>query len=426
MDNIHNAMCATAANFRLTKVIYPAISTFTPCFISIFYYLNSMDHLMTSTKRWTNNCMDWVPPYSQIYIAMLLYIQTMRAMEASGYLSRGSELSLLLGDFCNQFPLQNLWIPGPLVYAFKSVSCFSPSASGRFGNVTPALPATPGWSRARRYRIADAATTHLPNINIFISRLNSVCAAATRPNVASQLFLSDVDGPNYMANLFNQPCDQSENIQANLTSPGASLTYSGSLRLWQDANHQLPFLGIPKSLYVNDTEVDDNWLTFLRLSEDATWFGSLAAMMAKYCQFWKGSVPLYDCSASDSAAGAVRCTATDTDVFDPPHWIAQAGNRTATQHANPHQVGHYSMRSNLSLVFKAATSVEDISRAHIFAANTYNIYLSPNDDGHGALRRGVFWSIHPDAFTKSGIEIYPGVFSSLARDYHSHSPIYPD
>lgn len=379
---------------------------------------------MTYTERWTNNCMGWVPPFSQIYISMLLYIQTMRAMEASGCLPIGSEIRSLLRDFCNIFPLQNLWIPGPLVSAFKSVACFSPSASRRFGNVTPALPRSPGWSRARRYRIADAATTHLPNINIFISRLNSICSAATRPNVTSEIFFHDVDGPNYMANLFSQPCDQSANEQANLTSPGACLAYSGSLGLWQHANYQLPFLGIPQSLDVNATEVDDNWTTFLGLSEGASnWFGSVAAMMGKYCRFWKGSVPLFDCSASGSAAGSVRCTATDTNVFDPPHWTAQAGNHNATQHANTHQVGHYSMRYDLFLVFKAATSIEDISVDHILAANTYNIYLSPNDGGHGALRRGHFWSIYPDAFTNSEVKIYPGVVSSLAQNYHSDSGI---
>lgn len=174
---------------------------------------------MTSTKRWTNNCMGWVPPYSQIYICMLLYIQIMRAMKASGYLFPGSEISSLLGDFCSIFPLQNLWITGPLVSAFKSVACFYPSASGRFSNVTPALPSSPGWSRARRYKIADSATTHLPNINIFISRLNSICAAATRPNVTSQLFFRDVDGPNYMANLFSQPCDQSDHDKLTSLPP---------------------------------------------------------------------------------------------------------------------------------------------------------------------------------------------------------------
>ncbi|KAG2280096.1 hypothetical protein Bca52824_051316 [Brassica carinata] len=358
----------------------------------IFYYLNSMDHLMTSTERWTNNCMGWVPPCSQLYIDMLLYIQTKRAMQASGYLSPGSEISSLLGDFCYLFPLQNLWIPGPLVDAFRSVACFSPSASRRFSNVTPALPSSPGWSRARRYRIADTGTTHLPNINIFISRLNSICAAATRPNVTPKIF-------------FRDPCDKSDHELANLTSPGACLTYSGSLRLWQDANDRLLFLGSPQSLDVNATEVGDNWSTFLRLSEHSTWFGS----------FWKGSVPLYDCSASSSGAGVVRCTATDTDV-----------NHNSTQHANPHQVGHYSMRSNLSLVFKAATSVEDISMANIFTANTYNIYLSPNDDGHRALHRGMFWNIYPDAYTRSGIETYPDVIPSLARDYHSYSRIDSD
>ncbi|CAH8362333.1 unnamed protein product [Eruca vesicaria subsp. sativa] len=382
MDDIHNKIFAIAANFPPNKLTYPTISTFTPCFISIFYYLNNMDHLMTFTDRWTNNCMGWVPPYSQIYICMLLYIQTMRAMQASGYLL--PSLSSLLGDFCHQFPLQNLWIP------------------------------------------VFHATTHLPNLNIFISRLNSICAAATRPNVTFQLFSSDVDGPSYMANLFRQPCDQSDNEHANLTSPGACLTYPGSLDLWQEANFQLPFLNIPQPLDVNSTEVNDNWSSFLRLAEDSSWFGSVAAMMATYCMFWKGSVPLYDCSASSSAAGSVRCTATDTNVFDPPKWTAEAGNHNATQHDNPHQVGHYSMRCDLSLVFNAATSLDDISLNQINAGNTYNIYLSPNDDGHATLRRGVFWSIYPDAFTRSGIEVYRAVIPIIAREYHSYSRIDSD
>lgn len=37
---IRIAMYVTIANFPLIRLIYPAITTFTPCFTNIFYYIN--------------------------------------------------------------------------------------------------------------------------------------------------------------------------------------------------------------------------------------------------------------------------------------------------------------------------------------------------------------------------------------------------
>lgn len=67
---IETAIYSTAANFPLTRTIFPTISTFYPCFATIMYYLNHMDSLMASTKRWIDSCMGWAPPHSQIYVSI--------------------------------------------------------------------------------------------------------------------------------------------------------------------------------------------------------------------------------------------------------------------------------------------------------------------------------------------------------------------
>ncbi|WJX32170.1 hypothetical protein P8452_20529 [Trifolium repens] len=52
----------TSMNFPFRSITYPRISTFLPCFATPMCYLTHMDNLMASTKRWTDNCMGWVPP----------------------------------------------------------------------------------------------------------------------------------------------------------------------------------------------------------------------------------------------------------------------------------------------------------------------------------------------------------------------------
>ena len=90
---------------------------------------------MAFTKRWTDNCMGWVPPISQMYISVLVYVQIFRAMDAAGLLTPGSSISNFLVVFINVFPLAELWIPGPLVSLFRNISAFWPSADDQFGNV---------------------------------------------------------------------------------------------------------------------------------------------------------------------------------------------------------------------------------------------------------------------------------------------------
>ncbi|KAL5701720.1 hypothetical protein ACHQM5_027030 [Ranunculus cassubicifolius] len=359
--------------------------------------------------------MGWVPPVSQIFISVLLYIQTIRAMDVAGLLMPGSELRQLLRDFCQCFPLNTMWIPGPLVYAFKNLAAFSPSATGMFGNVTPALPTYPGWTRARRYSITAPHHTHLPNISYFISRLRSTCAAATMANATEASFANDVDGPCHLSTVFRVPCNNDENERLLVSSPGAALSYAGSLSMWIDASDFLLDL-VPPTLDINAAaEIGDSWIQFLRFDHNINWFGPLATVMARYCQFWKGSCPLSECSPTNSAAGAVRCVADQgTDIFNPPEWVAATGEHNHTQHGSANQTAHYNMCYISHLTFRAFTTVQDLPKSNIYAALTYHMNLAPNDAGLPLLAQGPFWDVKPNAFAGSGIQVYQGIHTIIA------------
>jgi hypothetical protein len=418
----------TSMNSPFRSITYPQISTFLPCFATPMCYLTHMDNLMASTKRWTDNCMGWVPPYSQIYVGILFYIQTFRAMECAGLLSPGSEILYLLNGFQTQYSMNNVYdVPGPLVQCFKNISCFSPTATDRFGNVSPSIPARPGWSQNRSYSLQDHLTTHLPNIYLFASRLRSTCNVATCANVTESSFATDVDGPRYLATLFNQPCDHNSNEIANLTGPGASHVYAGNLELWQKAAAQIYNLGCcPALLDVDEHEVDNNWTSFLGFDESIEWFGILNAMMAKYCQFWRASRPLSECSPSGYAAGAVVCRQLSGSLFNEPCWNAPTGTHNATNHKSDNQIGHYSMNQSSTLKFSATTTIEDIPEANLFAASTYNVNLLPASSDAANYHHGKFWDIFPNTHELTRAQIIPGVLATITREFHSDSRIYPD
>ncbi|KAI9094423.1 hypothetical protein DFS34DRAFT_249139 [Phlyctochytrium arcticum] len=70
-----------------------------------------MDSLLCDTRTWTENCSGWCPPpISQIYFAVLIYYQIIRAMDDAGIAT--SDMVLFLTIFERHFPTSDLWIPG--------------------------------------------------------------------------------------------------------------------------------------------------------------------------------------------------------------------------------------------------------------------------------------------------------------------------
>ncbi|GFP80994.1 capsid protein [Phtheirospermum japonicum] len=381
-----------------------------------------MDFTMASTKRWTDNCMGWTPLHSMIYISQLFMIQTLRSMESSGSFPPSSEYATLLNGIRLNFRLENFWIPGPLVQFFKNLACFWPSATESHGPVTPALPAIPTWDRATKYALSSPFNRYLPNIAAMISRLRTICTTSDRDGMTEALFVSDVNGPRYCASLFGQALADGEFDRLHMTSPGIGLSLPGNLRLWQNASAVLNFSGLPAAYDSDVDEVLPSWGMYMNLYNVVDWFGPVTAMMSKYCQFWKGSVPLSDCAPNCSAAGAVKCEPlAATDMFAQPTWVAQASTHNHNSHGNGNQIGHYTLHSSRTLTISARSTLVDVPDSMYFAAITY-CFNCRIEDVQG-VRAGQFWAIAPDLIGRQEISTLPGVLTSIVRDYHNETKL---
>nr|UMQ74237.1 capsid protein [Helianthus annus leaf-associated cryptic virus 2] len=425
-ETIETAILATAMNFPPVKNTFPSVSKFVPNAATILHYLQTMDTTMISTRRWTENCGGWVPPISQIYISVLFYVQVMRAMDTAGCLPAGSEISLFLREFLQLYPLESLWIPGPLVTAFKSLSSFCPDASGIYGNVTPSLTTTPGWTLQRNFCVTDAHARMFPNISIFISRYESIITAASVPNATEVSFNNDVRGPHYIGQLFGHNCNHGAFETLLMRSPGAKLTYGGSLRLWQEAAHFVPQISLPANLDSAATVVNNRWVSFLRFDEDTEWFGRVSAIMSRYCQFWRGSAPLADCPPTNSPAGAIRCHQTAGNLFDVPAWVNQAGAHNDFQHGNANAIGHYRTSPTATFRFRTTCTIQDMPLAYTAASQTFNINTVPLEVDAGQVQTGQFWLAVPDVEQSRNVSVFQGVYNSIIRDYHNDQRISAD
>ena len=409
---------STAAAFPQRSLRYPVTSCYYPNAAVLLYLARYMDHIMASTKRWTDNCMGWSPLHTTLYISMLFYFQILRAMESAGMFPPRSEFATLLNQIRTNYRFDNLWIPGPLVQFFNNLACFWPSDNEVYGTVTPTLISICPWSReATRYGLTAPLNDIFPNISALVSRLRNICAVAIRDNMTEELFSTDVNGPSHMASLFGRQLTNDGNDQLISVSPGLNLASPGTLRLWRNAAANLEFNGFPDALDAGADDVTPRWGSFLCLDEITDWFGPLSALMAKYCQFWRGTDSLESCPPNGSAAGAYKCsTSGDTNLFAPPTWTAPQGQHNHNTHGNPNQLGHYNLHTSRNFHVNLRTTIVDIPDSMYYAAATYAYNLMLND----ALpnRSGQFWLAVPDVAGHDDVSTLQGVLSSITRDYH--------
>lgn len=391
---------------------------------------------MAFTKRWTDNCAGWVPPISQMYISLLIYVQIIRAMDSSNVLPPGSPLANFYSTFLSMYPLSELWIPGPLVSFFRSLSAFWPSADDQFGNVSPSLPNTPGWTVANIFRLAahngtDQVNYLLPNISVFISRLRTITTTALEANMTQGTFSTHVEGPNHLSSLFGRTLTDDANEHHILISPGAAFAYPDNLGLWINASSSLGRLSIPNDLVAtagaNQTAPIDQWTAFFRLSQNAnehSWIGPVSAVMAKYSQFYNGSTSLEDIVPNCSAAPAVksRFTALST-IYTLPAFTARAGTGASRSHGNANCEAHATLRNNARVVMDHRVALKGIPDAHCYAASTYGINAYTSQAAQNSFRTGTFWSLGPDVLGRSNVEVLPGVQATIVREYHSDTRI---
>ncbi|XP_021758807.1 uncharacterized protein LOC110723747 [Chenopodium quinoa] len=204
-----------------------------------------------------------------------------------------------------------------------------------------------------------------------------------------------------------------------MSTPGASLAYAGNLRLWQHAADMLDSIDIPPNLDLTqqDNEVPNSWTSFLRFDHSPNWFTTLVVMMGKYCKFWRGSCPLSDCSPEGSAAGAVRLYAIrGSSIFKCAEWSPAQGEYNIHEHGNTNQFGHYILQHDATLSFNAANAFEDLPDLHAQADLTFHYNMLYKERNAKKLRKGPFWTIHPDTHTLRNISVYQAIPATLVRE----------
>lgn len=415
-----------AANAPIPRLTYPMYSGYVPNTSIIFYVLNYMDYLMTSTDKWTRNSGGWVSPISQMYVGILTYIQIIRATIASGIASHA--MISWFTSFCTLFPLKELWIPGPLVSAFKALSAFEPTEDLSLGVVSAMLPNTPGWSpnqNAGRYILANNYSLYLPSIAMFIDRYHQLLGVARSANITEQLFFNHTNGPLYRSTLFNQSIHATPvAAQNSLKTPGAGFVTPGTLQQWQSANRHAPLLGIPSApdLSVPDT-LADTWDSAMFLDQTHQWFGNIAAIMAKYSQFWNGSASLDSCSPSSSAAAALKLRlnppAQGNSLFGDKTLTVRAGNGSSTQHGDPDADAHAQLFANASIRFNSKCALKDYPELFSYAGSTWAINGYTTTVHTTANRTGPFWDLGPDWYADDNVELIPGILPTIMREYHN-------
>jgi len=323
---------------------------------------------------------------------------------------------VFMQQFERLFPLEDLWIPGPLVAIFRALSAFRPDANDLFAGVTASLPATPGLgSGASLYELGNDIRRLMPNINIFISRYHSICAAANVANATDATFQVDINGPRNLGSLFSQAVANNAVNTNTLQSAGASFAYGGSLLLWQNASRSTATNGIPAALNATIPDViNDTWTSALRFeNNDHLWFAPVFALMAKYSQFWNGSVPISKILPTSSAAGALKLRSiAGTTLLANPVFVA------ATVAPAPVVAAHFQMRNQARLVHDGQIALRDVPDTHAMCGLTFALNCYDSNAHQTLARHGPFWELGPNVKSVHSAEVLPGTLQVISRDYH--------
>jgi hypothetical protein len=406
-----------AANCPFADLTYPKRSTFVPNAATMFAMLQEMDLIMSGTKRWIDNSLGWAPPISQMYISVLFYYQIFRAIKGSGSLTHDQLLFVM--NFETTFPLSELWIPGPLVAGFRALSSFQPDTTEFIGPVTVYVPTTPGWSLNSQFRMNAHTERILPNVSFFLSRLHDISTLATSAETDAG-WATHTNGLSYCESINGLALSNDAASTMIMSAPGMKTVVPGDRQLWRNCAARLTSIGIPDRLnQLSDPE--NTWTAFLFMSsEDQYWFGSVSAIMAKYCQFFHGSVPVSEMNATSNPTGAVKQSfAANSSLHDAPVFNAHAGNNNDHHHGSANAVAHYTLSNARRIITDATVAIRDLPDAFIYTALTYNLNCYPTANLTIANRIGVFWTIVPDTKSRNNNEVFPGTLSTITREYHS-------
>jgi hypothetical protein len=151
-------------------------SYFLPSYIALGKAVDACNHIMLTTRKFTESNPQWHPLLTHAYIALCWYTKILAVMAEDGELS-DDQLGCYL-RIRETINTEGLWIPGPLVPYFEAIS-LSAGPHGHQGNVCPRLPPTPEAAAPADHLVLPAPTRrHLPHILSLLDQANTIGSQA--------------------------------------------------------------------------------------------------------------------------------------------------------------------------------------------------------------------------------------------------------
>lgn len=404
-----------AAHIRMRELSRNDISTFIPCSQIFFGITFIMNNLLCDNEFWTSDCLGWCPIYTDMYIGTLFLIQTMRAMDAAGILS--GDLRAMFKYIKKAFPFSTLPIPGPLVPLFKGISYFNPGATLKMGNVSPAIPSTPGISLTAAYSCNVNMRFLLPAMTLMVGRLHAIFDNANAGRWTNDSAFYDM--LSVIISLNGRNATDNAVWRTMLRSPGIQYALPGNAELWNDAYNHRDMYSLPDPC---DADTEDDWRNYMFCELDQVrsmdWFRAFIPDMHKYCKHFRSSSTLEECSPSSSSCGAIivkMTNATSTTFSQNVEFTAAADG----------QPDKFTLRNSVhSFKCTAESPIVDIPPLEQWRAATslINLETDPAVNSNPLHRRGPFWDVSPRMLKCDSFDHMEEIQLTIKSEYFIEKP----
>jgi hypothetical protein len=383
-------------------------STFVPSFVAAAVVINAMNFHMAYTHRFLQGAPAWIPPLSFVYFGVLFLLQTLRAQREAGVVSH-DELWLLEG-FERMYDLRSLLVPGPLVPYFQALAAFS-GPMERIGDVCPRIP---NLSAAANNAFLPVNQMHsvVPDIPFYMDLINRVATAGQDYTEASLR--------HFRTSVMNQNAAANAGTRIHFNAPGAWTPISWTVQQVNTARLALAQIGFPPALDVTAAANIVGPAQFMRLyhtdGQFYPWFGNVAAVMQRFCQFFEHSVPISAISPSGIAAGL-------------PVWTFQANHEMANAYAFVAAVqggapAHYTVTPLISTAVTGNHCDETLEEVteQCSAVALVNVDVAthsghPHPAPNAQLRHGPVWNL-PRVRGSPTVNYALGVAQNITTYYH--------
>lgn len=341
---------------------YPTVSRYCPSAHELFEIVHACNQLLAGNVYLTRIESLYHPTLINIYYAIVFYVQSLRAMNEAGIITRSQRRFLM--KLTEQFPLELFPIAGPMVLTIQAL-CAIQLEDQKYTMVCPTIPDPIGPATAEIPHLQPLDLC-LPDVPRLIGMMNCVLARAPNDQDYDNFDrFNPLDGatnaaPRILGGLtYPLPADWQGPIAWNLTRPG--LTYPPECdRAHHQAifnrrsNYSLPIIAAATPIATIES--------FLGLNNDMVWLTPILAVAGSHADFFLGRRSLNDINPIGSPASLL------------------VGSYTASTPVLVQPTSLYDAASKLKLSAKYQTTIDTMSNLDlkVGALSQLNIKYPPN------------------------------------------------